>query len=164
MATIRAARPDDEPALLGMLPLLADFPLPAWRTARQVADADRQILLQALRHPDPECPVFVGEEPEGVVAGFVFSTTRRDYFTGKPQAHIEVVTVLHSARGKGMARSLIQAAEDWARERGYSNVTLNVFANNLRASAVYQRLGYSPETVHYIKPLDLQATRGEDTP
>jgi hypothetical protein len=26
---------------------------------------------------------------------------------------------------------------------------------------VYQRLGYQPETVHYIKTLDLGATRGE---
>lgn len=161
---MRTARPDDEAALLGMLPLLAEFPLPGWRTARQVAEADRKILVQALRHPDPECSIFVAEEPEGVVAGFVFSTTRRDYFTGKPQAHIEVVTVLDSARGKGVARSLIEAAEGWARDRGYSYVTLNVFANNLRASAVYQRLGYSPETVHYIKPLDLRATRGEETP
>jgi ribosomal protein S18 acetylase RimI-like enzyme len=164
MARIRAARPADEATLLGMLPLLADFPVPNWRTARQVADADLKILVQALRHPEPECSIFVGEEPEGVVAGFVFSTTRQDYFTGKPHAHIEVLTVLDSARGKGVARSLIEAAENWARERGYSNVTLNVFANNTRASGVYHRLGYSPETVHYIKPLDLQATRGEDLP
>lgn len=100
----------------------------------------------------------------GVVAGFVFSSTRADYFTGKPHAHIEVLTVLDSARGKGVARSLIEAAEGWAGGRGYANVTLNVFANNTRASRVYDRLGYSPETVHYIKPLDLRTTRGEDTP
>jgi ribosomal protein S18 acetylase RimI-like enzyme len=161
---IRTARPEDEALLVDMLPLLSDFPLPGWRTARQVAEADRKILVEALHHPGPECSIFVGEEPAGVVAGFVFSTTRQDYFTGKPHAHIEVLTVLDSARGRGVARSLILAAEGWARARGYANVTLNVFANNTRASEVYHRLGYSPETVHYIKPLDLRATRGEDTP
>jgi GNAT superfamily N-acetyltransferase len=145
-----------------MLPMLADFPLPDWRTAGQVADADLKILLEALHSPAPESSIFVAEEPAGTIAGFIFSTTRQDYFTGKPHAHIEVLTVADSARGKGVARGLIEAAEQWARRRGYANVTLNVFARNTRAAAVYQKLGYAAETVHYIKPLDLRATRGED--
>jgi ribosomal protein S18 acetylase RimI-like enzyme len=163
MVTIRAAVPDDETRLLALLPLLADFPVPEWRTARQVADADLEILLPALRTPGPETSIFVAEEPRGSIAGFIFSTTRQDYFTGKPHAHIEVLTVSDGARGKGVARSLIEATENWARSRGYSNVTLNVFARNTRASLVYDKLGYLQETVHYIKPLDLPATRGEDT-
>jgi ribosomal protein S18 acetylase RimI-like enzyme len=164
MAVIRSAVPDDEPRLLALLPHLADFPVPEWRTARQIADADLTILLDALHSPDAGSSIFVAEEPAGVIAGFIFSTTKTDYFTGKGHAHIEVLTVSQSARGKGVARSLIQAAEAWARARGYPHITLNVFARNTRAAAVYDKLGYSQETVHYIKPLDLLATRGEDTP
>lgn len=163
MASIRAAVRGDEARLIGMLPHLADFPVPEWRTPRQVADADLRILLEALHSPTPETSILVAEEPAGTIAGFIFSTTRQDYFTGKLQAHIEVLTVNEGARGKGVARGLIDAAEGWARGRGYSNVTLNVFAQNARAAAVYDKLGYSAETVHYIKPLDLPATRGEDT-
>jgi GNAT superfamily N-acetyltransferase len=136
-----------------MLDLLADFPVPPWRTARQVADADLRILLQALHHPDPESSILVAEDGPGSVAGFVFTTTRQDYFTGKPHAHIEVLAVLGPAQGRGIARALLEAAETWARDRGHSNVTLNVFANNHRARAVYERLGYRPETLHYLKPL-----------
>jgi hypothetical protein len=29
-----------------------------------------------------------------------------------------------------------------------------VFAQNTRARAVYERLGYGPETIRYVKPLD----------
>lgn len=162
MTAIRVAVPQDEARLVALLPALADFPLPEWRTAKQVADADLAILRQALHSPDPLNSIFVAEEPAGSIAGFIFSTTRQDYFTGKPHAHVEVLTVSDASRGKGVARSLIEAAETWARNRGYSNVTLNVFARNTRASAVYEKLGYSQETVHYIKPLDLPATRGED--
>jgi len=157
-ATIRPARPADEATLLGMLHLLAEFPVPFWRTARQIADADLRVLLEALHHPDAESSILVAEDPPETVAGFVFTTTRRDYFTGLAQAHIEVLIVLDAARGRGIARSLIGAVEEWARGRGHANVTLNVFANNSRARAIYERLGYRPETVHYIKPLDAGTT------
>lgn len=163
MSALRPARPADGPALLALLPELADFPLPPWRTAAQVANADTRILLEALTRGDRTSCVLVAEDPDGSVAGFVFSTTRQDYFTGKPHAHIEVVVVRAAARGRGLARRLIDATETWARERGYASVTLNVFASNRRADTVYQRLGYRPETVHYIKPLDIAATRGEGT-
>lgn len=153
-ATIRHARPADEATLLGMLDQLADFPVPSWRTARQIAEADLRILLQALHHPDAESSVLVAEDPPETVAGFVFTTTRQDYFTARPQAHIEVLIVLDAARGRGIARALISAVEEWARGRGHAHVTLNVFANNGRARTIYERLGYRPETVHYLKPLD----------
>jgi GNAT superfamily N-acetyltransferase len=154
VATIRPARPADESTLLGMLPLLAEFPVPFWRTAQQIADADLRILLHALHHPEPGNSVLVAEEPPDTIAGFVFAVTRQDYFTGRPQVHIEVLIVLDAARGRGIARALIGAVEEWARSRGNANVTLNVFANNARARSIYERLGYRPETVHYIKPLD----------
>ncbi len=164
MNTLRPARPADEPALLALLPGLADFPVPPWRTARQIADADTRILLEALAHPDPGTLVLVAEAPDGTIAGFLFATTRQDYFTGTPHAHIEVIVVSQSARGQGLARELVEGAERWAGRRGYASITLNVFDRNTRASSVYQRLGYAPETVHYIKPLDPAGTRGEPTP
>jgi RimJ/RimL family protein N-acetyltransferase len=32
-------------------------------------------------------------------------------------------------------------------------LTLNVFAGNARARGVYERLGYAPETLRYVKAL-----------
>jgi len=145
-----------------MLELLADFPVPHWRTARQIADADLRILLEALHHPDRESSILVAEDGPGSVAGFVFTTTRLDYFTGRPHAHIEVLTVLGPAQGRGIARALLEAAEGWAKGLGHSQVTLNVFANNTRARAVYERLGYLPETVHYLKPLEPGSAPGKE--
>ncbi len=164
MSTLRPARPADEPALMALLPGLADFPVPDWRTARQIADADTRILLDALAHPDPGTLVLVAEGDGGAILGFLFATTKQDYFTGTPHAHIEVIVVSDAARGQGLARTLIEAAEQWAARRGYASITLNVFDRNTRAKSVYERLGYAPETTHYIKPLDPMGTRAERAP
>jgi GNAT superfamily N-acetyltransferase len=61
--------------------------------------------------------------------------------------------VSSSAEGHGAGRALVEAAEEWARFEGLELITLNVFANNQRARSVYERLGYAPETLHYVKPL-----------
>jgi ribosomal protein S18 acetylase RimI-like enzyme len=66
---------------------------------------------------------------------------------------VEILALAPEAEGRGIARVLMQAAEDWSREQGYSRVTLNVFATNQRALGLYEHLGYRPETVHYLKDL-----------
>jgi ribosomal protein S18 acetylase RimI-like enzyme len=150
---LRPARNADEPGLLLLLERLADFPLPAWRTGPQIAGADRELLIAAVRQPTPDISILVAEDPSATLAGFSFATTRQDYFTGRLHAHVEVLTIAAGFEGKGIARALMQATETWARDRGYPHVTLNVFATNDRARNLYERLGYRPETLHYLKPL-----------
>ena len=152
--TIRPARHDDEEFLLRLLPRLADFPLPAWRTAAEIARGDRQILLDALHGKLEHSVILVAESsPDGGRAGYVFATTKHDYFTGAAHAHVEVIAVENGAERQGVARSLMDAVEHWAKLRGYAWVTLNVFDRNARAKSLYDRLGYLPETVHYRKDL-----------
>jgi GNAT superfamily N-acetyltransferase len=150
---IRVATPADEPFLLGLMDRLADFPIPAWRTARQIRRADYAILLQALTRPTESSLIMVAEAPEGTPVGGVFVSTRNDYFTGLPHAHVEVLAVLPDQVGKGVGRALLDAAGEWARRRGYAQITLNVFAGNETARRLYQKAGYEPETIHYRKTL-----------
>ena len=80
-------------------------------------------------------------------------TTQVDYFTHEPVAHIEVLAVDPAAQGRGVARALMQAAEDWGRKMGLARISLNVWAQNERARGLYEHLGYKPETMHYLKDL-----------
>ena len=153
MPRFRPATADDEPFLLGLTGRLAEFPLPEWRTAGEIAQADHRILLDALRHPTPESLILIAEAPEGTPAGYVFARTATDYFTSQRHAHVEVLAVAPHAEGKGVGRALLDQVEDWASRLGYRQVTLNVFARNERARQVYEHLGYLPETVHYRKAL-----------
>ena len=150
---LRVADPEDRPFLLKLSERLGDFPVPPWRTRSEIGAADHAILLDALRHSTPESTIRVAETQEGQPLGYVFVTTREDYFTHQPHAHVEILALAPEAEGGGIARVLMQAAEDWSREQGYSRVTLNVFATNQRALGLYEHLGYRPETVHYLKDL-----------
>ena len=152
--SIRSARHDDEGFLLSLLPRLAEFPLPEWRTADEIAGGDRPILLEALHGRIEHAAILVAElSPGGERAGYVFATTKHDYFTRAAHAHVEVIAVTREAERRGVARLLMEAIEQWARRRGYRQVTLNVFDRNTPAKALYDTLGYEVETVHYRKTL-----------
>ncbi len=153
MTTIRPAAPTDEAALLALTARLAAFPLPPWRGAAEIAAADHRILREALHHPDPATSIIVAGGDASEVLGYVFSTTKTDYFTGERHGHVEVLALAPEAEGRGLARRLMEAAEEWALEVGYRRMTLNVFATNARARGLYSRLGYGEETVHYLKDL-----------
>ena len=153
LVTTRPASPEDEFFLLQLTGRLAEFAVPEWRTAAEVTGADHAILLEALRAGDDDTAILVAEA-EGVgPAGFIFATTRQDYFTGEAHAHVEVLAVDSRAEGQGVARALMTAIESWATGRGYRIITLNVFDGNHRARGLYQRLGYQVETLHYLKTL-----------
>jgi GNAT superfamily N-acetyltransferase len=66
---------------------------------------------------------------------------------------VAVLAVAAEAEGQGVGRALLEAAEGWTREQGLSMLTLNVFEGNTRARTVYERLGYAPETLRYVKTL-----------
>lgn len=153
MATIRPAIPSDETALLALSPRLAAFPVPSWRTAEEIAAADHRILLEALHRPDGGTVILVAVREAGEVLGYVFASSRTDYFTGERHGHVEVLALAPEAEGQGLARRLMTAAESWAAGLGYRRMSLNVFATNTRARGLYQRLGYGEETMHYVKDL-----------
>jgi RimJ/RimL family protein N-acetyltransferase len=45
-------------------------------------------------------------------------------------------------RGRGLARPLVTAALDWARDQGVRTITLRVASGNVAAQAVYESLGF----------------------
>ena len=149
--SVRRARADDEMSVLALADQLAAFPVPAWRTAREIQRADDGVLRDALAGA-PGTAVFVAEGANGN-DGVVCLTTTVDYFTREPLAHIEVLAVDPAAQGRGVARALMQAAESWARERGFKRVSLNVWVQNERARGLYEHLGYGAETMHYLKEI-----------
>jgi RimJ/RimL family protein N-acetyltransferase len=65
------------------------------------------------------------------------------------QAHMGSLGIglLPAYRSRGIGRRLMQAAIEAARARGFERVTLNVHANNMRARALYEKLGFRLEGV-----------------
>ena len=150
---IRPAGPGDRAFVLATVLRLGDFGPPAWRTAAEIGEADARILRGFFERPAPGAALLVAEE-DGAALGFVYLEVLRDFFDGVEHGHVSVLAVARAAEGRGVGGALMRAAEDWARERGYGKLTLNVFEGNVRARAVYAHLAYRPETMRYIKFLD----------
>jgi ribosomal protein S18 acetylase RimI-like enzyme len=56
-------------------------------------------------------------------------------------------------RRQGLARELMDRAEQWAREKGAAEMWLNVGGGNTNALGLYRSQGYSVETMHLSKRL-----------
>ena len=149
--TIRRATRRDEPFLVHVSRRLAEFDLPPWRTAEEIASADANTMLASVEAAQRGDEVMIAER-DGVAVGCLHMVSVRDFF-GRTHAHISVVATTRAAEGTGVGRALMARAEAWSRERGLSLVTLNVFAANVRARRVYERAGFAPEVLKYAKSL-----------
>jgi ribosomal protein S18 acetylase RimI-like enzyme len=114
----------------------------------------RERLVPALR-AIPRALVllaFAGDAAVGITVCFVgFST-----FQARPLLNIHDLAVLPEYRRKGVARALLQAAEDSARSQGCCRLTLEVLEANSGARALYHRFGFDSKTItrFLVKPLD----------
>jgi len=68
-------------------------------------------------------------------------------------ARIADLAVLSQYRRRGIARKLIEAAENFARRQGAEFITLGVLAANTRARKLYLSSGYEPLVVRLEKKL-----------
>lgn len=150
---IRPGGPEDEAAVLGMATRLSDFPVPPWRTPTEIARADDQILREQLYAPHVDRVLLVAEYQAGDPRGVILVSTRIDYFTQLPIAHVEVLSIAAGSEHQGIASALMSAAEEWARARGMQRMGLTVWEANARARRFYDHLGYRAETLHYLKEL-----------
>jgi GNAT superfamily N-acetyltransferase len=147
---IRPAGPEDRAFTLATVMRLGAFGPPAWRTAEEIGEADARVVRAFFEDPPPGAAIFVAESEAGA-AGFIYLEVLRDYFVGEEHGHVGILAVTAEAEGRGAGGALMRAAEAWARDRGYRRLTLNVFEGNARARAVYDHLGYRPETMRYVK-------------
>jgi len=150
---IRPATAEDADFVLSLVPQLVAFGPPSWRDPRQIVDTDTLVIGRALNGLSAGAEVLVAEDAGGTPLGFIHVCGETDYFTRGEAGHIADLVVAPAARGRGVGESLIAAAEQWARARRYTLLTLNVFTGNTGARALYERTGFGAETIRYIKAL-----------
>jgi ribosomal protein S18 acetylase RimI-like enzyme len=107
--------------------------------ARKKAAADMERLFPGDKPADGQ-DVFV-IEADGRRAGELWVAEREDELTGRG-LWIYDVHVDDAFRRKGLGRKAMLFAEEEARRRGVSRVSLNVFGGNDVARSLYRSLGY----------------------
>ena len=157
---VRPAEPADREWVLALVPRLHEFGPPPWRAPNDMDAAESRAVAAAFDEPRDDAALFVAEEgadgraPHGTPLGFVYVVSDIDFFTHEPHGHVFDIVVSREGEGRGVGRALLDTAERWARERGYRLLTLNVFVDNTRARAVYDRAGFQPELTRMVKVLD----------
>jgi aminoglycoside 6'-N-acetyltransferase I len=92
-----------------------------------------------------DAAVFVAERPDRSVCGYV-EVGSRNYADGcdtSPVGYIEAWYVDPDVRRSGYGRALLEAAESWARSRGYSEIASDALLDNTVSYAAHIHSGYS---------------------
>jgi GNAT superfamily N-acetyltransferase len=150
---IRPASVGDKDFINSLVPRLTEFGPPPWRDAAEMAATDIGVLTDRLDNQPSGTAIFIAEDAKGARLGFIHLQTGSDYYIREEHGHIADVIVAPECEGRGVGRLLIERGEEWARSRGHRWLTLSVFAQNLRAREVYERLGYGADMIKYVKEL-----------
>jgi aminoglycoside 6'-N-acetyltransferase I len=100
---------------------------------------------------------FVSRRSEGGLCGFI-EVALRPFAEGcqsRPVAYIEGWYVDPDSRWRGVGKSLVVAAEQWARSQGCKEMASDTEVCNLDGEEAHRRLGYTEcsRLVHFKKGL-----------
>lgn len=147
-AVIRHYRPTDRPQVLTLASRLLTGVAP-WRNEHTAAQAVLGWVTASIDAVDiadgPGAPVLVALH-HGRIAGFV-TTGTRSHWSGDLDAYVGELVVAEHLASQGIGRSLMSAAEQWARSAGYTRLTIETGAGNQAARQFYTALGYLEEEV-----------------
>ena len=113
-----------------------------------------QTVEQYLTNQTPlwwiDCVKVSQPQQKETVAGLWLGNAT-DQATGDYYAHIFLLYVCREHRRQGIATCLMQQAHTWAKNRGDSQIGLQVFVDNQEAIALYNRLGYQTQAISLLK-------------
>jgi ribosomal protein S18 acetylase RimI-like enzyme len=110
-------------------------------------------LAQTIeQYLSPETPLWWVEHDRHPIA-CLWMGNATDQIQGDRHAYIFLLYVSPAHRRQGIAVTLMTQAEAWAKERGDRQIGLQVFQQNQSALHLYEKLGYSAQSLWMAKPL-----------
>lgn len=144
MAKIREAMPGEVERVLGMYEWLFAPPgsvPPRWDPGRA-----REAIADAIA--DPEAVVLVAEH-RGELLGLCTAYLELNSVRFGPRCWVEDLAVGPRHRSRGVGKSLLDAAKEWARERGATHLELDSGETRTDAHRFYEREDPSWRSVSY---------------
>jgi aminoglycoside 6'-N-acetyltransferase I len=102
--------------------------------------------------------VVVLAEANGGLVGFAEASVRSDHVDGTtivPVAYLEGWYVVETHRRRGVGRSLLAFVEEWARERGHTELASDAEIGDASSIRLHSALGFKEvgRSVHFVKSL-----------
>lgn len=119
-------------------------------------DLEKASKYISSRFNDGDSMIFVAEEGDTKLAGFVQLYPSFCSVSAVPILILYDLFVDHSQRSKGIGRLLMNAARDFAKENGYGRLELSTAKDNRIGQSLYESLGYEldQEFLHYSLDVD----------
>ena len=118
-------------------------------------DLEKASKYISARFNEGDSMIFVAENDDEL-SGFVQLYPSYCSVSAVPILILYDLFVDHSKRSKGIGRSLMNAARDFARENGYKRLELSTAKDNYIGQSLYESLGYEvdQEFLHYSLEID----------
>ena len=138
---IRSATGEDAEVIAG---LLAELGYPTSAAA----------LPERLRAVEAEGgAVFLAVNSDGVALGLASVAAHSTIHADTPVAYITALVTGAGARGQGIGRAMVAAAEQWAREKGCLRLSVTSAEHRADAHAFYPRCGMPYSGRRFTKTL-----------
>ena len=149
---IRSAVESDRSFIFELSPNLAEVAQLKWHSDDVIQKMQDDYISEMLTKTSQPNATFIAEI-NNMPLGFIHVRTHKDSISGETCGTIPLLAVSPKSQGLGIGKALIEFAEVWAKNLGCRLLHLEVFANNKKATGFYQKLGFSPETLHMIKTI-----------
>ena len=136
--TVRPIRPDDVPAVVGLVRELADYE----RALDEVRLTEEQ-LTERLFGDSPALFGHVAEQ-DGVVVGMALWFLNFSTWRGTHGIYLEALYVQPEHRGSGLGRELLRTLAELCVQRGYSRLEWSVLDWNTPSIDFYKAAGAIP--------------------
>ncbi len=126
------------------------------RTYKEVyQERDFSHLAKTVeQYLSPKTPIWWVEAQVSITpVGCLWVGNAVDQVSGDRLGHIFLLYVAPEHRRQGIGSALVTLAENWARERGDKQISLQVFTTNKPAVNLYEKLGYQNQSVLMVKSL-----------
>jgi GNAT superfamily N-acetyltransferase len=143
---IRSAEPRDFDEVTDLLERLG-------RATVTDATRDRCREIYAAQVSDPAADHLVAEDDDGTLVGFCSLHFRKRLNHATPQAWVPDLFVAEQARRQGLARALLEHAENRAIERGCWEITLESGYQRAEAHTFYKAFGMRDAGMFFRKLL-----------
>jgi GNAT superfamily N-acetyltransferase len=137
--TVRPIRPDDVPAVVGLVRELAEY-----EKAPHEATMTEQQLSAALFGESPKLFGHVAEGPDGAVVGMALWFLNFSTWRGTHGVYLEDLYVQPTARGTGLGKELLRTLAELCVQRGYSRLEWWVLDWNTPSIEFYRAAGAVP--------------------
>lgn len=104
-------------------------------------------------------PIYVATDENSIVVGYAFCIYKEVnndiLLKDKKTLYIDDICVDENVRGKHIGTELYNYVLSYAKEKGFDNITLNVWAFNEGAYKFYEKCGMTPQRIIMEKDLNL---------